>query len=315
MAKNKPGVLATVTETFNIFNDGRKFNTAPQSYLLESVLNVARAGATQERIKLGEAVGFFGHTIRELTGKLKPSEMEVIMVKGKTVVTNVEPAIRCVAFACDEKGNVTHTEEFLDSDTGKLAYANYKRGVGGFSWAMRGNGQSIPSVAVEFAGFDYVDQPNFIPLNRQGLLLASMRDENAQDMLLASIQEETGMTIDEAKAAMDTFSRSSSDEMSVDDLVIGELVARNEQSENQSKQRSLLLASVIDNSPFLFTAEQKRAMLEMKDEKDAQIVTALFASMKEVDFAFLPHNIEVSKVPTARPDETPYLDNKPKRFE
>lgn len=313
MAKKKPGVLATVTETFNIFNDGRKFNTAPQSYLLESVLNVARAGATKERIKLGEAVGYFGHTIRELTGKLKPAEMEVVTVKGKSVVINVEDAVRCTAFDCDEKGNVTHTEEFLDSDAGKLAYANYKRGVGGFSWAMRGNGSSIPSVAVEFAGFDYVNQPNFIPLNRQGLLLASMRDENAQDMLLASIQEETGMTTDEAKAAVDTFARSSSEEMSVDDLVISELVARDEALAKQQETRTLLLARVIDNAPFIFTAEQKRALMEMKDEHDADQVVSLFASMKEVDFAFLPHELTEQK-PKVSNEDTPYLDSQPRAF-
>ena len=81
----KIGVLATVTETFNIFNDGRKHNTAPQRYVLSATQNLASNSKTRERIALGEAVGFYGHTVREKTKKLKPNEKEWIIVDGKSI--------------------------------------------------------------------------------------------------------------------------------------------------------------------------------------------------------------------------------------
>lgn len=294
----KTGVLKTVTETFNIFNDGRKYNTAPQSYILSSVQAVANHPATKERISLNEAIGFYGHRARELAKKLKPTEKEVIQVDGKAVVMHTEPAIRCAGFSCDDKGNVTHTEEFLDTTDGKAALAAYESGNGGFSWALggsNGTGRGFASVAKEFAGFDYVYQPNFIPLHRQGMLLASMQSEG-NELLLASMEEQ-GFESDVAIKLVDSFKLAQEEETGLDDLVMANMLAREEEFNQQSQQREILLASVVESSPFLISDEQKNALLNMQTEQDAEVVSALFASMKQTDLSQFPSQFEQVKAP------------------
>ena len=162
-----------VTETFNIFNDGRRHNPAPQSFQLSALQQTLRSSETKERIRLKEAIGYFGHRPRELSGKIDPGEMEVVQVDGKAVVLQIEPVVRTIDVDVDDDGKVTHTQEFLPTDMGRKCYERYKAGHGGFSWAMAGsNPGNGPAIARAFKGFDYVRQPNFIPLQRQQMLLS-----------------------------------------------------------------------------------------------------------------------------------------------
>ncbi|WP_070964796.1 hypothetical protein [Vibrio sonorensis] len=286
---NKVGVLASVTETFNVFNDGRQFNTAPQSYVLSALKKLASCAKTQERIKLGEAIGFYGHTIREETKKLKPREKEWIVVDGKAVEVRVEPAIRCTHFECDEVGNVTHTEEFLDTDDGKAALAAYKAKNGGFSWALGGTdgtGKGFASVARELAGFDYVFNPNFIPTDRRDVLLASQQD-NDNALLLASVVE-AGVEQEKAEQLVSLYANPDFKEASIDGLILAEMIEKNESLQKAQAQREMLLAQVFDECPYILSDEQKHSLIHMSTQHDAEIAASIFASMGEDNFAELP---------------------------
>lgn len=305
MTKKQSGVLATVTETFNIFNDGRKYNTAPQKYALSSVQKVCNSGPTIERINLKEAIGYYGHGIREKADKLEPAELEIIMIDGKPTVVHTEVAIRCIAFTCDDKGNVTHTEDFLDTNTGKAAYAAYLAGNGGFSWALGGSdGRGAPSIARQFFGFDYVNRPNFIPKHRMQLLAASV--QSAGDDLLLAAMKEQGFEDDAAIKLVDSFKNDQHEAVGIDDLVVADLIASEAKATKINEKRNMLLASVMEKSPFLFNEGQKNALLNMNTQEDAETVTALFSSMKQTDFSQLPHVFEVRK-PEVKIPMTPRL--------
>ena len=296
----KIGVLATVTETFNIFNDGRKHNTAPQRYVLSATQNLASNSKTRELIELGEAVGFYGHTVREKTKKLKPNEKEWIIVDGKSIEILVQPAIRCVYFHCDDLGNVTHTEEFLDTDDGKAAYTAYKANNGGFSWALGGidgTGKGFASVPREFAGFDYVFQPNFIPTERRELLLASMQG-NPQEILLSSMLDE-GLEPSRAETMVNLYARDGYQEFAVDDLIMSSMIEQNEQLKANREKREILLAQVLDNCPYILSNEQKEALINISTKEQAETVASIFSSLAKTDVSDLPSEFYVPETSTA----------------
>ncbi len=317
MTKNI-GVLATVTETFNIFNDGRKHNTAPQSYVLSALKNLINSGKTKERIELGEAIGFYGHTIREKTKKLKPSEKEWILVDGEHVEVRVEPAVRCTYFDCDDVGNVTHTEEFLDTDDGKAAYSAYKAKNGGFSWALggvNGTGKGFASVAREFAGFDYVFNPNFIPTDRRDFLLASEQGD-PKEMLLASMIEE-GVEQEAADKLVKLYARDGYQEVTVDDLIMADMISKTETLQEKEGKRELLLSKVLDDCPFILSNEQKDALINISTQEQAEVVASIFASMGQTDLSDLPPGFKIMESPSKPAfdmNEIPVLGGKKVEF-
>lgn len=292
MSQVEPSVAPMrVKETFNIFKDGRAHNPAPQSFQLDALKALANAGETKERIKLGEAIGYWGHRIRELTGKIKPTEFEVIMVDGKPVPIQVEPLLRTVSFEVDDSGNVTHEQEFANTELGRKAYALYMQGFGGFSWAMSGrDGRgSSASIATMLAGFDYVDQPNFIPLSRQGMLLSSMK--LGGDKLLSSLNDVTSQT--DAAALVSMLSKSpESDAVAFNDLIVSSLI----QKESARQDR---LSAALDKLPFLLTDDQKAAFVR-QEEGDVKTIVQLLSSMQSTDLNQFPHNQAALTVPARK---------------
>lgn len=275
-------VVATVKETFNIFDDGRQYNAAPQKFLLSALSDVLHSGLTKERIKLKEAIGYFGHSLRQLTGKIRPNEVEMIEKNGKVAAVNMVPAIRTKSCVVDNQGNVTHEQEFLDTEEGRAAYSVYKSGTGGFSWAMSGsNGHNTKegSVTKSFSGFDFVMQPNFIPKHRQTMLLSSMGDNT--DMLLSSMVDD-GIEKERAEQLLSHFQTSHIDD-DINDLLLSSLV-----SEKQGREQ--LLSSVIDQSPFFINERQREALIRCGNNADVEVLNALFSSMQNTDLSHLPVN-------------------------
>jgi hypothetical protein len=279
-----------VEETFNIFKDGRRFNPAPQAFALGALKQVLNAPETKERIALGEAIGYWGHRPRELTGKMFPTEMEVVNIDGKAVVLTLEPTLRTLDVSVDEAGNVTHRQQFFDTELGRKAYALYKQGQGGFSWAMNGrNGHGAPSVATKFAGFDYVQQPNFIPLQRQTMLLSSV----AQGLSLSS----DGVDEKSAGMLLSAFAREpEADAQQYSDMLLSAMI-------EQDTKRQKLLERVLDKAPVFINEDQRRAFLRMANDDDAAIVGQLLSSLHSTDLSQFPATIKQATAPTkARPD-------------
>ena len=274
-------VLKKVKETFDIFNDGRKHNPAPQKWVLSALKNVISNSHTKERISLNEAEGFYGHTIRERSGKINPSEMELIEQNGKLVAVNVIPAIRTVSLSIDDYGNVTHEQEFLDTDPGRAALSAYEAGSGGFSWAFSGGDGIGGREAKAFSAFDYVRQPNFIPKHRQQALFSSVSNEKSNQLLISSMVN-SGIEKELASSMVAQYSQSCGDDQVIENLLLSELLDREE-------KREKLLVSAIEQSPFFISESQKKALLRCNDD-DVEELNLLFSAMQNTDLSHLPLN-------------------------
>lgn len=274
-------VLKTVKETFNIHNDGRKHNPIPQKFMLAALQEVFGASETKERIGLREAVGYFGHGLREMTGKIRPREVEMIERNGKITAVNLVPAVRTKSVNVDSSGNVVHEQEFLDTETGRAALAVYESGSGGFSWAMSGsNGHHTQqgSVARKFAGFDFVMQPNFIPLHRQDALFSSVGCDNSA-MLLSSIQD-SGVESERAGELFAQYSVSSEDN-SMSELLLSQMIA-------ERQNRDDMLLNVIEGSDYFITEKQRDALLSCQTPEDLNEISALFSAISRTDVNKVP---------------------------
>ena len=175
----------TDTETFNVFNNLRPkdgYNNGNQiPYLLSNLKRVVYSAQAQNRIKAGEALGYYGHTAREL-GPLEVKEQQVVEVNGKPVVMRNEPVCVTKSLDIDDKGNVTHTQEFLDTTAGKAADALHAKGYGGFSWALS-CGETTKE-AEAFYGCDYVFRPSMLSKEkgrRMGMILESVQQPESDE--------------------------------------------------------------------------------------------------------------------------------------
>lgn len=287
-----------VEETFNIFKDGRRFNPAPQAFALGALQQVLNSPETKERIALGEAEGFWGHRPRELTGKMFPSEMEVVMIDGKPVVLTLEPVVKTLAVSVDNAGNVTHRQQFFDTDLGRKSYTLYKQGYGGFSWAMNGkNGHGAPSIATKFAGFDYVKQPNFIPLHRQQMLLSSLSQG------AALFTESDGFDVKSTDILLSALAREpEADAQQFNDMLLSAMLEKNE-------RRQKLLERILDKAPVFTTEDQRRAFMRMETDADAAVVSQLLSSLHSTDLSQFPVTTQpMAKAPAAQKRVSPEDD-------
>lgn len=148
--------LKTPRITYNVHDRGRKalgqdrfFDTA----VLAKVLNCPE---TQERVNGGDMLGYYGHWPRLKFGM---ATQEGGIVNGKAVP--LPTAIRTIYLSADDQGNITHQEEFLDTDAGQIAQKLYESKAGGFSSAIDALPKATPSIATAFHGFDYVLTPNY----------------------------------------------------------------------------------------------------------------------------------------------------------
>ncbi|XJF60155.1 head processing protein (plasmid) [Escherichia coli] len=175
--------LNTVTDRFSLVEKIRKHT--PQNnrnYVIQSVRDTFNSPETKERIALGEMYGYYGHGRRAMhynkTKSLNLPEVSVVMVDGKPVVLENVPSNRTIDISIDDNGIVTHTQEILDTDTGRIVQGMINSGAGGWSWATSGPDSSV-SLVKSFHGFDYVTVPNYISLDKKSLMLESAEERDA----------------------------------------------------------------------------------------------------------------------------------------
>lgn len=145
--------MGTVTDsiTYNVRERGRKHLGRDRNFDTVALAKLINGPVVQERVKLGDMLGYLGHWPRIKFG-MDPAEGGV--VDGKVV--SVAQAVRTVELKADDAGNISHRAEFLDTNEGRLAEALYRSKVGGFSSAIDIAPGSSPSIPVAFYGFDYV---------------------------------------------------------------------------------------------------------------------------------------------------------------
>lgn len=147
--------------TYNIADRGRKHNGVDRSDMdIQSAIARINSDDVQELVNSGDLFGYYGHETRARFGMTPPDSW--VAPDGKTI--RIEPAIRTISLSADNDGNISHEEEFLDTDHGKYSANLYKNKAGGFSSAIMRSGTPNQKGLRDikgFYGFDYVRTPNY----------------------------------------------------------------------------------------------------------------------------------------------------------
>lgn len=192
--------------TFNVTDRGRKHRGKDRNFDTAALAAMVNGGDVQERVKMGDMLGYYGHWPRVKFG-MNPAEGGI--VAGKAV--SVEPAVRTTYIKAMPDGTIEYEAEFLDTAAGKLAERLHKSKAGGFSSAIDIRNAGAKQLPTGFYGFDYVLEPNFTTnrgyaldgVNGEELLLDEVAEYNAlieaQNAILDSMQSD----YEKLKAAYD----------------------------------------------------------------------------------------------------------------
>lgn len=184
------GNLSTYEYEYNLLDEGRKYSGNHRKYLIENAREICYSPATRERIKLREALGYYGHGRRQIAGKMEIGETEcVVMPDGSKVIVDNVPSNVTLAFDIDKDGKVTHKQEILDTSTGQIVNNLQKNKVGGFSWACPGRdgGTQSATIMTGFSGFDYVLRPGFA--KNRGYVLEGVAGSPAYDAVFEAVRD------------------------------------------------------------------------------------------------------------------------------
>jgi len=149
-------MLRTDPITYNVNLRGRKARGVDRHFDCAALAKIINGPGVQEKVRLGDMFGYFGHWPRVKFG-MEPQEGGVV----DGVAVSVEPALRTVVLSADDQGNITHRAEFLDTTEGHKAQALYASKAGGFSSAIDAMPGTAPMIPKGFYGFDYVLEPNY----------------------------------------------------------------------------------------------------------------------------------------------------------
>lgn len=294
--------LKTVTDRFSLVEKIRKYTPQNErAYVIESVHNTFESPETKERIALGEMYGYYGHGRRALhykkTKSLTLPETSVVVVDGKPVVLDNVPSNRTLEVSIDDNGIVTHTQEVLDTDAGRIVQGMINSNAGGWSWATHGP-DGVVSLVRSFYGFDYVTNPNYISLDKKSLMLESAEDQ--ESALYAAFLEQ-GFSENAATDLVHHFAKMSGQTAMLEavehtsmlesvlimrdaelERVKGQLAASNAMLESQgedAKKCRRILREAIQKMPVFISQEQRQALCRMQSEDDARIVSAMLESL------------------------------------
>lgn len=168
--------LTTEPITYNVHERGRRHLGTDRRFDLRRLAGIINGPEVQERVKVGDMVGYYGHWPRIAFGM---ATREVGMMNGKPVPTPI--ALRTTLLRADDDGNITHQAQFLDNVWGKEAEGHYLGHVGGFSSAIDAKPGSTPHFAQAFHGLDYVLEPNYTTNRGHRALLDSVGSGEATD--------------------------------------------------------------------------------------------------------------------------------------
>ena len=303
--------MRTVTDRFSLIDKIRKYT--PQNnrkYLLESIATTLSDPMVKERIALGEMFGYYGHGRRamnyEKTGDLDLPETSVIIVDGKPVVLENVPSNRTLDISLDDSGIVTHTQEIMDTVPGQIVDGMEKSKAGGWSWATGGDDQAFRSFVNSYHGMDYVTTPNYISLDKKGMMFESA--ESRQNSIITHLQTSgfsESAAVDIAAhfdklTAVDPITQYERNAMLESALAIEETRSRRVQHEKSvmrgqltemeraNEKRKQIMLEAVSNMPIFLSKAQREALVNMKTEDDVRIIAALLESASQHATRALP---------------------------
>jgi hypothetical protein len=276
--------MKDVSGTIDLAKHGRtKHNNRP--YLIKAVQRILASPTVQEELKLGEMYGYFGHGIREITGKMKPSEVEFINVNGKMAKVSVEPSNVCLEVSCSDEGIVSHKQRILDTDSGKQVQAMHDANVGGWSWATSGK----PHAINVFAGFDWVKQASYIDVDKQAMF------ESIQDFTSFESADEYQMMLESLHAQ--NQQQITLTDMTLEKLMLEEMV---KDSDTLNNTRKDFMLECVNSLPVIMTEAQKNALVNMTTQHDKEVVIKMFESITSGQQA-LPSKTQISDALSSAP--------------
>lgn len=304
--------LKTVTDRFSLVDSIRRHTPQNErNYLLKSVRATLTDPRVKEHIALGEMYGYYGHGRRALqyakNGRLTLDEVSVVMVDGKPVTLTNVPSNRTLQVDIDDNGIVTHTQEILDTDPGRIVQGMESSNAGGWSWATSGDDTSWRSVVTGFYGFDYVTTPNYISLDRKSLMLESNGDRTAAMFTAlreAGYSDNTATdlchhfeTMRKDQAMFEAVERTSFLESQLWALQ-GQMQEMKERISNHNAmlessgdlavKRRRVVRETLDKLPLFISKDQRQALLRMESEEDAQVFAAMLEAVAGQAAAGLP---------------------------
>lgn len=314
--------IRNVTDRFSLFDTVRKFTDQnDRRYLISSLKELLNSPKTKEHQKLRELIGFLGHTKRMEYAKRNNNniwlpESTIMMIDGKALdVINIPANVNLDTSVSDD-GIVTHTEQILDNDVGRVVDDLLKAKVGGWSWATRGSDGAV-SIPRDFAGFDYVYGENFISLDKQSLMLESSgnKEEQMLDLLVSqNVKKENALSIVQflmqdrdnnlmfenavivPTQQMELIQlRTRKNELSAE---ITELTNKINALNEKEKSAQLMLEStrtanerrkrVFDSLPVILDADDIEKILNPKDDDDVAAAKLIFESVMNKNTSDLP---------------------------
>lgn len=142
--------------TYNVRERGRQHRGVDRNFDTAALARLVNSPEVQERVRLRDLPGYFGHWPRRLFG-MEPGEGGIH--DGKQIT--LEPALVTVSLRAADDGTIEHEAEFLDTAPGRTAKRLFSSKAGGFSSAIRCREYAGRDVPIGFHGFDYVMEPNF----------------------------------------------------------------------------------------------------------------------------------------------------------
>jgi len=146
---------------YSLKERGRTFGIPRDGINVKSIVDNINGEECQERVKLGDMQGYFGHWARVKFG-LHPTA--VGMVDGN--LHYITPDLVTTHLKAYSDGTVEHVTELLDTTGGIAAGKMWDNKIGGFSSAIDLN-------INKFFGFDYLPDPNYIQNSYRGVALDS----------------------------------------------------------------------------------------------------------------------------------------------
>ncbi len=171
--------METPLITYNLTDRERSYTGNERNFNLKQIAKVINSPETQERVKLRDMLGYYGHWARTRFG-MYPNEGDAVQ--------QIEPAIVTTFLEADDDGTIRHKAEFLGTKAGRIAEQLFKSRTGGFSSAID-EGKPV------FFGFDYVLSPNFSSNRGYELALDSagktdIKAVTLDDMIIAESNEQ-----------------------------------------------------------------------------------------------------------------------------
>lgn len=250
--------------SYNLHDRGRKHTGINRSNVdMSAMINLLNSPSVQEMVVAGQMYGYFGHEIRARYGMIPP---DAVPIDGKMVP--LVPACRTLELKVDRDGNVTHRQEFLDTEPGEYAREQYLAKVGGFSTAINYrpqlNGGLTP---VSAFGFDYVTQPNYLGNSADGALFDGLFMTEQQDGLVSCFDSATDLS-----------------QLSQQEAMIANLLERQvlQQFDNISSQLALIQLNQ-QNTAQLKAFDRQQQKQQLQQQRQNELITGMIGEVRSFD--------------------------------